>query len=62
MKKYIYIAIAVFFYNQGNAQNFCSQPNPNFCPGNYFNNGDFENYKRVAKKYNAESACFFSSK
>lgn len=42
MKKLILVAVLAFMGLFGvNAQN-CSSPNPNFCAGNYFSNGDFE--------------------
>lgn len=42
MKKLLTVAfVSLFFANIAGAQ-WCAQPNPNFCPGNRFSNGDFE--------------------
>lgn len=44
MKNYIiYLLILTLSIVNSTAQNWCSQPNPNFCPGNIVSNGDFEN-------------------
>jgi len=41
MKKYIIIMLSFLSFIEINAQQ-CGQPNPDFCPGNYFTNGNFE--------------------
>lgn len=43
MKTILTILLLTLFLGQNVEAQFCNKPNPNFCPGNYFANGDFEN-------------------